>query len=97
MRHPFHHSIENSLHTFTCLAAGIENVVVVTSDEVHYLVGNFFRHGTWHVYLVDDGYNLQVVVNGHVEIGDSLRLHSLSGIHYEKSSLACSNRAADLV
>jgi hypothetical protein len=37
------------------------------------------------------------VLDGHVEVGDGLRLHALRGVYDEKSSLAGINGARDLV
>ena len=97
VRHTLHHGIQNILHTLARLAAGIDDVLQVASDEVDNLVGHLLGHGVGHVNLVDDRDNLKVMVDGHVEVRNGLRLHTLRGIHHQQCTLAGRNRTAHLI
>ena len=66
MRYSLHHGIENVLHTLSGLAACTYYFTSVATYKVYYLVLNLVGHCTWHVYLVDDRNNLQVMVNSHI-------------------------------
>lgn len=76
MRDALHDGIENLFHALTRLATGTDDVLWVTADEVNDLVLHLVGHGTGHVYLIDNGDNLQVMIDGEIEVGDGLRLYS---------------------
>src|SRR5690606_21949357 len=61
--------------------AGGDDIFRITAQQVHDIVGNFFRIGTREVHLVQHGDDLQVVVEGEVEVGNGLRLNALGGVH----------------
>ena len=91
MRNTFHHCIENIFNALTRLATGTNDVLSVTAYEFHNLVLHFIRHSRRHVYLVDDGDNLQIVVNSHIEIGNGLSLNTLRGIHHQQRTFTGGN------
>ena len=97
MGYAVHDGIQYLLHALAGLAAGPDDVLRVTADEVYYLVLHLVGHGAGHVDLVDHGYDLQVVVDGHIEVGDGLRLHALRGVDHEQGAFASSNRTAHLI
>ena len=97
MRYALDDGIQDVLDTLASLAAGTDDVLRVTADEVDNFVLHLVGHGRRHVYLVDDGDNLQVVVDGQVEIRDGLRLHALGGIHHQQRTLAGGYRTRHLV
>lgn len=76
MRDALHDGIENLFHALTRLATGTDDVLRGTADEVNNLVLHLVGHGTGHVYLIDNGDNLQVMIDGEIEVGDGLRLYS---------------------
>ena len=89
MGHSLHHRIEDILHAFSCLSAGINDVFQVAPDEVYDFVCHFFGHRIGHINLVDDRNDFEVMINSHIEIGNGLCLHSLCGIDDQQSSFAC--------
>ena len=91
MRNTFHDGVQNVLYALTGLARRTDNVLVLATDEFHNLVLHLVRHCTRHVYLVDDGNNLQVVVYRHIEIRDGLRLYALRGVNHQQRALAGSD------
>ena len=93
----FHHGTENFWHTLAGLATGTENLLALAAQQFYNLVLHLLGHGIGHVALVDYGNNLKVVVDGHIQVADGLRLHSLSGIHNEQCTLACCYGAGNLV
>lgn len=61
----------------------------------------FFRDGvgvgSGQVDLVEYGDDLKIVLHGKVDVGESLRLHTLGGVNDQECSLAGSKRAGYLV
>ena len=96
-RDALHHGLEDFFHAHACLTAGTDDVLMLASDEVNNLVLHLFRHGIGHVTLVDDGNDFQVMVDGHIEVGDGLRLNPLRGIHHKERALTGSDAATHLV
>ena len=84
-------------YAFTGLSAGTDDVFRFASYEVDDFVFHLFRHGIGHVYLVDDGDDFQIMVDGHIEIGNSLCLYALGRIHDEQCSFAGCNAPRDLI
>ena len=93
MRHALHHGIQDIFHTFTRFATGTDDIAAIAADEFHNLVLHLVGHGRRHIYFVDDWNNLQIVVDGHVEIGNGLGLHTLRGIHHKQRSFTSSDGA----
>ena len=89
--------VKDFAHAFARLAAGANDVAGVAAYEVDNLVLHLVGHSRRHVNLVDDGNNLQVMVDGHIEVRDGLCLHALSGIDDEQRPLAGSNAARHFV
>ena len=96
-RYALHDGVEYLFHSLARLARGTDDILAVASQKVDNLILHLVGHGAGHVYLVDDGNNLQVVVDGHIEVRDGLSLYALRGIDHEQCSLAGSDAAAHLV
>ena len=96
-RDALHHCLQNRLDALTRLSAGAKNLLALASQQFHDFVLHLVGHGRGHVDFVDDGDDFEVVLDGHVEVRDGLRLHALRGVHHEQRTLAGSNRAAHLV
>ena len=56
-----------------------------------------FGHGVVHVAFIEHRNDLQVVLDGHVEVGNRLRLYALRRIHYQYCTLARRNRTAHFI
>ena len=57
----------------------------------------FVRIGRRQIDLVDHRDDGQVVLDGHVDVGQGLRLHALRGVHHQQRPLARRQRARHLV
>ena len=97
MRDALHDGIQDVLDTLASLARGTDDIRTVAADKVDDLIFHLIGHGRRHVDLVDHGDNLQIMVDGHIEIRDGLRLHALGGIDHQQRSLAGRNRTRHLV
>ena len=97
MWNTLHDGVKHLLYSLARLSGGTEDVRTVTTDQVDNLVLHLIRHSRRHVDLVDDGYNLEVMVDGHVEVRDRLRLHALCGIDHQQGTFAGSNRTRHLI
>ncbi len=53
--------------------------------------------GAGQVDLVDDGDDLEAVIDREICVGQRLRLHALGGVHHQQRALAGGQRARDLV
>ena len=91
------HGIEYLGHPLTCLSTGTYYVRPLATNQVDNLVFHLIGHCARHVYLVDNRYDFQVVVNGHVQVGNGLGLHALRGVDHEQRPLAGSNAPGYLV
>ena len=67
------------------------------TDHIFDLLGDLLRVGAGQVDLVQDGYQLQVVLQSHVGVGQGLGFHALGGVHYQDSALTGGQAAGDLV
>ena len=97
MWHTLHYSLKHIVNTLTSLARGTQNVLTLAAYEFHNLVFHLIGHCARHVYLVEYGNNLQVVLYSHIEIGDGLSLHSLCGVYYKQRTFTCGNASRHLV
>ena len=97
MRNPVHHGVEYVLHALAGLAACANDVFRVATYEVNNLVLHLVGHCAWHVNLVDDGYDFQIMVDSHIQVRYGLSLHSLCGINNEQCALAGGYASRDLV
>ena len=87
-RETIHDGIQDCRYALAGLRTAQQDILPVAAYQVHYLVAHHVHHGRVHVYLVEHRDNLQVVVDGQVEIGYGLRLDTLSRVHYQKCALA---------
>ena len=80
--------VEYFVHTQAGTTAGMQDLLALAADQVDDLVFHFFDHGAIHIDLVDHRDDLQVVVDGEVEVRNSLRLYPLGGIHQQQAAFA---------
>ncbi len=97
MGYAFDHCCQYLFHAHACLAGGTDDVATLAAEQVYDFVFHLFGHCACHVAFVDDGDNLQVVFDGHVEVGDGLCLHALRGIHYQQCSFASGDGTGNFV
>ena len=96
-RNTIDHCIKYLLHSQACLSAGQDNLLVLAAKQFHYLILDLFGHRVRHVALVHHGDDFQIMFDGHIEVADSLGLHTLCGIHHQQSAFASGNASAHLV
>src|SRR5690606_37920184 len=82
------HGIEYLLDAYAFLRARAYNFLRLTADEVYDLFGHFIGHGMRQVDLVQYGDDLQIVVQGEVEIRNRLCFNPLAGVDDEQRPLA---------
>ena len=63
-----HNGLQNQINPFACLGTRLNNLLALAAQQLHNLVLNLLRHGGRHVNLVHHRNDVQVVVNGHVEV-----------------------------
>ena len=97
MGNAFDDGRQNLFHAHARLARCTDNLFALAAQQFHDFVFHLVGHGAGHVTLVDDGDNLQVVLDGHVEVRDGLCLHALRGIHDEQRPFAGRDGARHLV
>ena len=97
MGNTLHHGIQDVLYAFAGLTRSTDDITAITTYEVDDFIFHLVGHGRWHVYLIDDRDNLQIVIDRHIEVRDSLRLHTLRGIDHEQRTLTSRNRTAHFV
>ena len=96
-RHAVDYGLQNFGDAHAGLARGADYLVTRAAEELYNLVLHLVGLGRVEVALVDDGNNLQVIVDGHIQVGDGLRLNALRGVDYEQGALAGRYRARHLV
>ena len=92
MRNALYHSVKYLFHTLARFSRSTDNVRAITTYQVYDLVLHLVGHGAGHVYLINHRDNLQVMVNGHIEVRDGLCLNALCGIHHQQRTLTGRNR-----
>ena len=75
------------------LAAGPEDILTRATQQLDDLVFHLVGAGARQVDLVDHRNDLQVVLDGHIEIRDGLRLDTLGGVDNQQGALAGRDRA----
>ena len=75
------------------LAAGPQDILTRTTQQLDDLVFHLVGAGARQVDLIDHRNDLQVVLDGHIEIRDGLRLYALGGVDNQQGALASRDRA----
>ena len=97
MRNTLNDCLKNLLNPHSRLTGSADYLLTLTAEQLYNFILYFFGHGARHITLIDNRNNLQVMLDGHVEIGNGLRLHALRRIHNEQRPLTSGNRARHLV
>ena len=69
----------------------------IDADHILDLLLDAVGVGGRQVHLVENGQDLEVVVDGLVDVGERLRLHALAGVDHQHRALAGGERARDFV
>ncbi len=92
-----HHRFEDLVDAHALLRRGKHCPRSVDADHIFNLGTRPLRIRGRQVDLVDHRDDVEVVVEGHVDVGEGLRLHPLRRIHHQKRPLAGSQRTGDLI
>ena len=96
-RHALHDGLQNIGHALPRFAAGRDDVLRFTADQLDDLIGDLLHHGIGHVYFIHDGDDLQPLVQSEVEVGNGLCLNTLGGIYQQQGALTGSDGAGDFI
>ena len=91
------HRLQDLVDIDAVLGGDERGVVRLQSDHVLDLVDDAVRIRAGQVDLVDDRDDLQVVVQGQIDVGKRLRFDALRRVHDQKGAVAGGERAGDLV
>ncbi len=84
-------------NTDSGLAGGFDDVFAFTAGKFDHLIGHFFNAGRLHVYFIEHGDDLQVVLQGQEQVRDRLRLDALGGVYQQQRTLTGGDGAGNLV
>ena len=90
-------AVEHGLNVDALLGGDLRRVHGGDADDVLDLGLGAVRVGGGQVDLVDDGQDLQIVVQREIGVRERLRLDALRGVHDEHRALAGGERPADLI
>ena len=93
----FHDVTQHRVDVQPQLGADFRRVLGGDADDLLHLVLGPLRVGGGQVDLVDDGQDLQIVVQRQIGVGQGLGLHALGSVHDQDGALAGGQAAADLV
>ena len=97
MRHALHNSVQNLLNAHSGAGRCADNLVTLAAQKLYDLILHLIGHGALHIALVYDRDDLQVMLNGHVEVAYGLRLNALSGINHQDCALASGDGSAHFI
>ena len=95
--HVHHDLVEQVGHALAGFAGDPQHVRRLAADQAGDLLGVLVRLGAGQVDLVEHGDDGQIVVDGHVQVREGLRLDTLRGVDEQHRALAGGQRAGDLV
>ena len=97
MRNTFNHSSQYLFHSHTRFTGCTDYLLALATQQFNDFVLHFFGIGARHIAFIDNRNNLKVVFNGHIQIRDRLRLHSLRSIDNQQCPFTCSDRTWHLI
>ena len=83
MRHSLYNCSKHFVDALTGFTRRAQNILTFASNKLYNLILHLVWHCARHVYLVEHGDNFQIVLDSHIEVRDSLCLHTLCSIDYE--------------
>ena len=90
-------ALEQRGHPLAGLGRDVQDLVGRQAEHVLDLEGAAHRVGGGQVDLVEDGHDLEVVLDGLVAVGQRLGLNALAGVDQQHRPLAGGQRPGDLV
>ena len=93
----FHNSAEDVVNPLARLTRSADDLFAFATDEFDDFVFHLLGHGVRHVALVEHGNDFEVVLDGHVEVRDGLRLYALCRVDHEQTAFAGRDGAAHFV
>ncbi len=90
-------AVEQLPHALAGFAGDAQHVGGVAADEPRDLLGVLVGFGAGKIDFVQHGDDGQIMVDGHVEVRQGLRLDALRRIDEKHRSLACGQRAGHLI
>ena len=95
------HFLGDDVHEFfdanARLCRDLNDVAGITADNLGDFAGVALRLGSWQIDLVEDGDDLQILIDGHVKVCEGLRLNTLGGVDEKHSPFTCFESAGNLV
>ena len=91
------HPLQHLIDVQTGLGRDAGGVEAGQADDILHLLRHLVWMGRRQVDLIQDGHQLEVVLQRHIGVGEGLGLHALRGVHHEDGTLAGGEAAADLV
>ena len=89
--------IKDGGNAFTSARTATNDVTGIAPQQLNNFVFHLIGVGTVHVNLIDYRNDFQAIVNRHVQVGDSLGLHTLRCIHNKQCTLASGNRTRNFI
>ena len=96
-RYALHDGLQNLRDSLAGFSTCPDDVFGGAAKQFHNLIFHLVGVCAFHIYLVDNWNNFQIIVQGQVKVGNGLSLHALSGIHNQQTALARSNGARHFV
>jgi hypothetical protein len=92
-----HDRFQHFHYTLACLGRDVQDLVGRAADQVHDLLGPAFGFRSGKIDLVENGDDLQVVLESQVGIGQRLGLDALAGVDHQERPLARGKTTRHLV
>ena len=86
-RNLLHYGIQDFRNALSCTCRYLVNLLRLASEQVADLVCNHLRTSRVHVNLVQHRNYFQTMLDGLIQIGNSLCLNTLRGIHHQQRTL----------
>ena len=96
-RYPLDYRLQDTLDALAVLGRRHQYLVVPEPECLLHLFGDALRFGHVQVDLVDDRDDLQVMLDGEIDVGKRLGLDTLGRVHYQERPLARGQAAGNLV
>ena len=96
-RNTLHNGIKNFLNAFTGFGRSQNCLGGVKANNILNLLLNSVRIRTWQINLVNNRNYFQIMLQGHINIGQGLGLNTLGSIHNQQGTLTGRQRTGHLI
>ncbi len=97
MRDAFDNGGKYLFHAHTRLARRTDYLFTFATQQFHNLIFHLFGIGACHITFIDNRDNFEIVLNRHIQVGNSLCLYTLRRIDNQQRTLASGNRTGHLI